>query len=65
MFSKKDISLEKIHKILVELQQDVALIKKTFIEEPELREDFVSRMRDIDLEESISIEDFSERYGLK
>jgi hypothetical protein len=65
MFAKKDISLEKIHKILVELQRDVALIKKTFIEEPELREDFVSRMRDIDLEESMSVEDFGERYGLK
>ena len=65
MFAKKDISLEKIHKILVELQRDVALIKKTFIEEPELREDFVARMRDIDLEESMSVEDFGERYGLK
>lgn len=65
MITKKEISLENIYKILVELQRDVALMKKSFIDEPELRDDFVLRMRDIDLEKSIPVEDFGERYGLK
>ncbi|SPD74522.1 conserved hypothetical protein [uncultured Desulfobacterium sp.] len=65
MFAKKEISLENIYKILVELQRDVALIKKSFLDEPELRDDFVLRMRDIDLEKSIPVKDFGERYGLK
>ena len=47
------------------MQRDMALIKKTLIEEPELREDFILRMRDIDLEKSIPVEDFAKRYGLK
>ena len=32
--------------------------------EPELRNDFIMRMKDIDLKESIMVEDFGERYGL-
>jgi len=43
----------------------VAQIKKTLIEEPELREDFIRRMHSIDLEKSIPVEDFGKRYGLK
>jgi hypothetical protein len=35
------------------------------MEEPELRDDFILRMRDIDLEKSIIVEDFGKRYGLK
>ena len=51
--------------MLVGLQRDVSLIKKTFIEESELRDDFIARMRDIDLEKAISVEDFGKRYGLE
>ena len=61
----QDITLEDIYKMVVDLQRDVALIKKSLIEEPELRDDFILRMRDIDLEKAIIVEDFSKRYGLK
>jgi hypothetical protein len=65
MSARRDISLEQIYKIVAELQRDVALIKKCLIDEPELRDDFVLRMRDIDAEEAIIVEDFGKRYGLK
>jgi hypothetical protein len=61
----KGITLEAIYKKVVDLQRDVGEIKKSLIEEPQLRDDFVLRMRDIDLEKSIIIEDFGKRYGLK
>ena len=61
----QDITLEDIYKMVVDLQRDVALIKKSLIEEPELRDDFILRMRDIDLEKAIIVEDFNKRYGLK
>ena len=61
----QDITLEDIYKMVVDLQRDVALIKKSLIEEPELRDDFILRMRDIDLEKAIIVEDFGKRYGLK
>jgi hypothetical protein len=62
---RKDITIEKIYKMVVDLQRDVALMKKSFMEEPELRDEFISRMRDIDLEKTVIVKDFSERYGLK
>jgi hypothetical protein len=65
MPAKQNITLEKIYKMLVDLQQDVALIKKTFMEEPDLRDDFIARMRDIDLEKAVPVEDFVKRYGLE
>ena len=65
MPNRQDINLEEIYKMVLDLQRDVALIKKSLIEEPELRDDFILRMRDIDLEKAIIVEDFSERYGLK
>ena len=65
MPNRQDISLEEIYKMVLDLQRDVALIKKSLIEEPELRDDFILRMRDIDPEKAIIVEDFSERYGLK
>lgn len=65
MPTRQDITLENIYKMVVDLQRDVALIKKSLIEEPELRDDFISRMRDIDLEKAMIVEDFSKRYGLK
>ncbi len=61
----KSITLEAIYKKVVDLQRDVGEIKKTLIEEPELREDFILRMREIDLEKSVTVEDFGKRYGLK
>ena len=60
----KNITLETIYKKVTDLQRDVAQIKKSLLEEPELREDFILRMRDIDLERSIIIDDFENRYGL-
>ncbi len=65
MPTRQDITLENIYKMVVDLQRDVALIKKSLIEEPELRDDFILRMRDIDLEKAIIVEDFNKRYGLK
>ena len=62
---QKDINLEQIYKMISELQRDVALIKKCIIEEPELRADFIERMKDIDAEESIIVDDFGKRYGLE
>jgi len=61
----KSITLEAIYKKVIDLQRDIAQIKKSLLEEPELREDFILRMRDIDLERSIMIDDFENRYGLQ
>jgi len=62
---QKDINLEQIYEMISALQRDVALIKKCIIEEPELRADFIERMKDIDAEESIIVDDFGKRYGLE
>jgi hypothetical protein len=61
----KSVTLETIYKKVVNLQRDVTQIKKNLMEEPELREDFILRMREIDFEKSITVEDFGKRYGLK
>jgi hypothetical protein len=61
----KQVTLKTIYEKVNDLQRDMALIKKTLIEEPELREDFIRRMQDIYLERSISVKDFAKRYGLK
>ncbi len=61
----KSITLETIYKKVVDLQRDVTQIKRGLMEEPELREDFILRMREIDLEKSIPVGDFGKRYGLK
>lgn len=61
----KRITLQALYEKLTYLQRDVAQLKRTLIEEPELREDFILRMRNIDLEKSIPVEDFGKRYGLK
>ena len=53
MSAQKDINLEQIYKMISEVQRDVALIKKCLIEEPELRADFIEKMKDIDVEELI------------
>jgi hypothetical protein len=61
----KNITLETIYKKVTDLQRDVIKIKKSLLEEPELREDFILRMKDIDLERSVMVDDFEKRYGLK
>jgi hypothetical protein len=63
--SMKSVTLETIYKKVVNLQRDVTQIKKNLMEEPELREDFILRMREIDFEKSFTVEDFGKRYGLK
>ena len=65
MSVRQDISLEKIYKMVVDLQRDMTLMKKSLMDEPELRDEFILRMRDIDLEKEVIVKDFSKRYGLK
>ncbi len=61
----KQITLKALYEKVTDLQRDINQIKRALIEEPELREDFILRMRDIDLEKSIPVEDFGKRYGLR
>lgn len=61
----KEVTLKTLYEKVTVLQRDIALIKKPLIEEPNLREDFILRMRSIDLEKSILVEDFGKRHGLK
>ncbi|MBI5633393.1 MAG: hypothetical protein HZA15_07950 [Nitrospirae bacterium] len=61
----KAITVETLYKKVLELQRDVVQIKKGLLEEPELRAEFIQRMRDIDLEKSVMVNDFGKRYGLK
>lgn len=61
----KTITLETIYNKVVHLERELVQLKKTLTEEPELREDFIRKMRDIDLEKSIMVKDFGKRYGLK
>ncbi len=61
----KNITLETIYKKVTDLERDVVQIKKSLLEEPELREEFILRMRDIDLERSIAVDDFEKKYGLQ
>ncbi len=61
----KQVTLKVLYKKVTDLQRDVAQIKKTLIEEPDLREDFILRMREVDREKSIPVEDFGKRYRLK
>jgi len=61
----KTVTLEVIYKKVVDLQQDIVQLKKSLMEEPELRRDFIMRMKDIEQEKSIMVEDFGRRYGLR
>jgi hypothetical protein len=65
MATGQDITLVTIYEKVIDLQRDVDLIKKTLIEEPELRDEFILRMKDIELEKSIPVKDFGERYQLE
>lgn len=59
------ITVETLYKKVVKMQRDIVQIKKSLLKEPELREKFIRKMKDIDLEKSIMIRDFGKRYGLK
>lgn len=61
----KKVTLEVIYEKVLDLQSDMAELLKTIMEEPELRPDFIRRIRDIDQEKSIMVEDFGKTYGLK
>ncbi len=61
----KAITVETLYKKVVEMQRDIVQIKKSLLEEPELRAEFIQRMKDIDLERSVIVKDFGKRYGLK
>ena len=61
----KQVTLKALYDKVSDLQRDIAKIKQTLVEEPELREDFIRRMRDIESENSIPVVDFGKRYGLK
>lgn len=61
----KNITLETIYKKVTDLERDVLQIKKSLLEEPELRKEFILRMRDIDQERSIAVDDFEKRYALQ
>lgn len=60
----KTITLETIYKKVVHLERELNEIKKRLMEEPELREEFILRMKDIDVERSIMVKDFGKRYGM-
>ena len=61
----KTITLEKIYEKIIELQREVSQIKKNLLKDPDLRHDFILRMKDIDAQKSILVDDFAKRYGLK
>jgi hypothetical protein len=61
----KAVTLDTIYNEIVTLKRDVAKIKKNLLDEPELRDEFILRMRDIDQETSFKVADFEKRYGLK
>jgi len=65
MSVKNDITIEKVYQMVVNLQQEMDFIKKKIMEEPDLRDEFILRMRDIDSEQIVMVKDFSKRYGLK
>ena len=60
----KQVPLKVLYKKVTDLQRDVAQIKKTLIEEPDLRDDFILRMRKIDLEKSTHSTPRSEARGM-
>ena len=60
-----EITLETIYKKMMAIEQDINNLKKILLEEPELRKDFIKRMKTIDSEKIITVKDFGEHYGLK
>jgi hypothetical protein len=62
---KMEITLETIYKKIISLERNVNNIKKVLYQDPELRDDFIRRIKKIDSEQIIMVKDFGERYGLK
>ena len=44
--------------------QAIQLVVQRYLEEPELRLDFIEKIKRIDKQKSINVKDFSKRYGL-
>lgn len=65
MSTRQAITLETIYNKVVRLEREFVQLKKGLMEEPELREEFIMRIKDIDLEKPIIVRDFGKRYGLK
>jgi len=61
----KTITLETIYDKMIALERDIVQIKKKLTEEPELRNEYIAKMSDIDEEKSHVVKDFGKRYGLK
>ena len=61
----KKITNKTIYKRVLALQHEMNQIKKLFLEEPPLLHSFIVRMKDIEAEKSIRIEDFGKKYGLR
>ena len=57
-------TLEILYEKVSQIQRDIEIIKKKLEEEPELRDEFIRKMKDIELEPSIPVDNFAERYGL-
>ncbi|MDZ7724278.1 MAG: hypothetical protein U5R06_16100 [candidate division KSB1 bacterium] len=64
MHDKKDITIEKVYEMVVDLKRDMNFIKKKFVQEPDFCDEFILRMKDIDLEETVMVNDFCETYRL-
>lgn len=60
-----EITLETIYEKVLSIEQDLNKIKTILLEEPELREDFIKRINQIDSEKKVMVKDFGEHYGLK
>ena len=65
MSTRQAITLETIYNKVARLEREFVQLKKGLMEEPELREEFIMRIKDIDLKKSIVVRDFGKRYGLK
>lgn len=65
MSTRQAITLETIYNKVARLEREFVQLKKGLMEEPKLREEFIMRIKDIDLEKSIVVRDFGKRYGLK
>ena len=55
----KAVTLETIYSKVVHLERELGQIKKRLMEEPDLRKEFILRMKDIDLEKSINVKDLA------
>lgn len=61
----KSVTLETIYNKVVNLEREIVLLKRSLTEDPDLREEFIKKMRDVEVEKTIIVKDFEKRYGLK